>query len=195
MRSHDVAQPCRDSVGSPGCPLEVVASHLWRPSGRRPTLCTMAKRIEAGDRFPDFTLPDQDGQAASLADLLGKPFVLYFYPKDNTSGCTREACDFQAARPKFSRAKLRVIGVSPDSSASHQRFREQQGLEFTLLADPDQKLARACGVWVKKVRYGRESLGILRSTFLVGADGVIRRVWRGVRVDGHVAEVLEARHA
>jgi thioredoxin-dependent peroxiredoxin len=153
----------------------------------------MAKRIEAGDRFPDFTLPDQDGQAVSLSDLLGKPFVLYFYPKDNTSGCTREACDFQAARPKFSRAKVRVIGVSPDRPESHQRFREQQGLEFTLLADEGKKLARACGVWVKKVRYGREGFGIERSTFLVASDGIIRCIWRGVRVDGHVAEVLEAR--
>jgi peroxiredoxin Q/BCP len=155
----------------------------------------MAKRIEAGDRFPEFSLPDQDGNLVSLPDLLGTPCVIYFYPKDNTSGCTQEACDFQAAEPKLSRARLRVIGVSPDSPSSHRRFREKQGLGFTLLADEHKRLARACGVWVKKVRTGREIQGIERSTFLVGPDGVIQRTWRGVRVDGHVAEVLAARGA
>ena len=134
----------------------------------------MKQHVDVGDPFPDFSLPDQDGRTVTRADLLGQPCVVYIYPKDETPGCTHEACDFQAAIGRLQRSKIRVVGVSPDRPASHRRFREQHGLEFTLLADVDHSLARACGVWAKKQRFGQESLGIVRSTFLVGADGTVQ---------------------
>jgi peroxiredoxin Q/BCP len=145
-----------------------------------------------GDRAPSFQLLDQSGAALSSKDLASQAYVLYFYPKDDTPGCTVEACAFRDASEEFTAAGVRVIGVSPDSTASHQKFRAKYDLPFTLLSDPAQQLASAYGVWALKKNYGREYMGIVRSTFLIGPDGVIRRVWRGVRVKDHIQAVQDA---
>jgi peroxiredoxin Q/BCP len=149
-----------------------------------------AKAIDIGSTAPAFTLKDQVGKTLSSSDLGGKPYVLYFYPKDDTSGCTREACGFRDSLPKFGSRGVRVIGVSPDSEVSHQRFAGKYGLPFTLLSDPDKRLIQAYGAWVEKQNYGRTYMGVQRSTFLVGADGVVQKTWRNVKVDGHVDAVL-----
>jgi peroxiredoxin Q/BCP len=147
---------------------------------------------EPYDLAPSFDLPDQHGQSVSSADLAGNPYVLYFYPKDDTPGCTTEACGFRDALSEFEAAGVTVLGVSPDSPASHKKFADKFGLTFQLLSDPDKQLAKAYGIWVLKKNYGREFMGIERSTFLVGADGRIKQTWRRVRVNGHVAAVQEA---
>jgi len=151
-----------------------------------------APRPAAGERAPRFVLVAPDGERVDSAMLAGQAYVLYFYPRDHTSGCTREAKDFRDAAREFARQGLRVIGVSPDSPASHARFRQQHDLGFTLLSDPDRSVARAFGAFGPKRALGRETLGIIRSTFLIDGAGRIRRAWRGVRVEGHVAEVLAA---
>lgn len=143
-------------------------------------------------KFPSFSLPGSDGKTWSLKDLAGKPFVIYFYPKDATPGCTVEACDFRDQQPDFSKARVPVFGVSPDPLTSHAKFIAKQKLNFVLLADEDHVLAEKLGVWGEKSMYGKTFMGIIRSTFLVGADGTIVQEWRKVKVDGHVAEVLEA---
>jgi len=148
--------------------------------------------LGVGARAPSFTLKDQAGKSVSSASLAGSPYVLYFYPKDNTTGCTKEACDFRDSLRAFGAKRARVLGVSPDSEASHAGFVRKYGLPFTLLADPDKVLANAYGVWVKKQNYGREYMGILRSTFVVDDKGRIKKAWRGVKVDGHVDAVLSA---
>ena len=148
-----------------------------------------------GDRAPSFTLTDQSGKTLSSASLAGAPYVLYFYPKDDTTGCTKQACGFRDSFRSFGKQKARVIGVSPDSEASHARFAAKYGLPFTLLVDADKKLANAYGVWAKKLNYGREYMGIVRSTFVIDAKGVVQNVWRGVKVDGHVGAVLDAVNA
>jgi peroxiredoxin Q/BCP len=148
-----------------------------------------------GSRVPAFQALDDSGRSVSAASLAGTPFVLYFYPKDNTPGCTREACGFRDDRAAFDALGVRIFGVSPDSVKSHQGFISKQQLNFSLLSDPDKALAQAFSVYKLKKLYGKESLGIERSTFLVGADGRVLRVWRGVRVDGHVEAVLEAARA
>jgi len=145
-----------------------------------------------GKPLPKFELTDHEGATVSSKDLGGEAFVLYFYPKDDTPGCTKEACDFRDGIQAFKRAKIRVVGVSPDSSATHARFRQKYKLPFQLLSDPDKQLAKAMGVWAKKINYGREYMGIHRSTFLVDKKGVVRRAWRGVKVPGHVERVLAA---
>ena len=145
-----------------------------------------------GKRAPSFELSDAAGKSVSSSTLAGAPYVLYFYPKDDTPGCTREACGFRDEFGAFKKAGVRVVGVSPDSSASHARFRDKYSLPFTLLADSDKKLAHAYGTWVKKQNYGREYMGIERSTFLIDAKGVVRRAWRKVKVDAHVDQVLAA---
>jgi peroxiredoxin Q/BCP len=147
--------------------------------------------VDVGGKAPSFALTDQAGREVTSESLRGAPYVLYFYPKDDTPGCTKEACDFRDRASAFGRKKVRVIGVSPDSTASHERFAKKYGLSFTLLSDPDKKLISAYGVWVKKQNYGREYLGVLRSTFLVDAGGVVRKAYRGVRVPGHADDVLE----
>jgi peroxiredoxin Q/BCP len=143
-------------------------------------------------RVPHPVLLEQHGERFDWGSLDARPYVLYFYPRDNTPGCTREACSFRDAMSELGSAGVRVVGVSPDTVQSHARFAAQHRLEFTLLSDPERRLARAFGVWGLKKRYGRETMGIVRSTFLVGPDGVVRRVWRNVRVDGHVEQVLAA---
>lgn len=146
--------------------------------------------LQEGDRFPDFELMDQDGKVVTLDDLKGSKTIVYFYPKDDTSGCTVEACEFRDTLPKFAGAK--VVGVSPDSVASHQKFIKKFALNFTLLADVDKALAEACGVWVEKSMYGKKYMGVARTTFLLDEEGVVRRVWAQVKPAGHAADVLAA---
>ena len=141
-------------------------------------------------KFPAFSLPGSDGRTWTLKSLAGKPFVIYFYPKDATPGCTVEACDFRDQQPDFAKSGIPVIGISPDPLTSHAKFIAKQKLNFVLLADEDHVLAEKLGVWGEKSMYGKTFMGIIRSTFLVGADGVIVKEWRKVKVDGHVAEVL-----
>ena len=148
--------------------------------------------VGEGSRAPTFSLPDQAGRTVSSSSLAGKPYVLYFYPKDDTTGCTREACGFRDSLRGFGSKGVKIIGVSPDNEASHARFAGKYGLPFTLLADTDKTLAKAYGVWAKKQNYGREYMGIVRSTFLVDKRGIVQKAWRGVRVDGHVDAVLQA---
>jgi thioredoxin-dependent peroxiredoxin len=148
------------------------------------------KRIAAGATAPSFALKDQTGTVVSSTELKGKPYVLYFYPKDDTTGCTREACGFRDSRAAFGKHGTRVIGVSPDSEASHAKFAGKYGLPFTLLSDPDKVLAKAYGAWGMKKNYGRDYMGIIRSTFVVDAAGKVKRAYYGVKVDGHVDSVL-----
>lgn len=163
-----------------------------RPAAGRVKASATAGGVREGARAPSFSLSDQAGRVVSSSSLAGKPYVLYFYPKDDTSGCTREACGFRDSLRGFGSKGVKIIGVSPDSEASHARFAGKYGLPFTLLADTEKTLARAYGVWAKKQNYGREYMGIVRSTFLVDKRGVVKKAWRGVRVDGHVDAVLDA---
>jgi thioredoxin-dependent peroxiredoxin len=148
--------------------------------------------LKIGDKAPSFTLPTDGGGKISLADFKGKPLVLYFYPKDDTSGCTAEACAFRDSRPDFSKLKTTVIGVSRDSAASHDKFKTKYKLSFPLASDEDGKVCEDYGVWAEKSMYGRKYMGIERSTFLIDGNGIIRAMWRKVKVPGHVEEVLEA---
>jgi peroxiredoxin Q/BCP len=150
------------------------------------------KGLKEGDKAPDFTLPTDGTGTVSLAALKGRPVVVYFYPRDDTPGCTKEACGFNDALPDFSRLNAEIIGISKDSETSHARFRGKYGLKFRLAADTDTKVAKAYGVWIEKSLYGRKYMGMDRATFLIGGDGRIARVWRGVKVPGHVEEVLAA---
>jgi peroxiredoxin Q/BCP len=148
--------------------------------------------IEEGKPAPDFTLPDQHGEDVSLKSFEGKPVVLYFYPRDATPGCTTEACDFRDARAEYEEAGAVVLGVSPDTVASHRKFAEKHGLPFTLLADPEKEVIQAYGVWKEKTMYGKTSMGVERTTVVIDRDGVVRRVFPKVKVAGHVDAVLQA---
>jgi peroxiredoxin Q/BCP len=148
--------------------------------------------LSEGQLAPDFTLNDQDGRPVTLSQFRGSAVVLYFYPKDATPGCTTEACDFRDAEPDFSKLNAVVLGISPDTSDSHRKFVDRQSLNFTLLADPEKTVIEAYGVWQEKSMYGRTSMGVVRTTFVIDGKGVIRMVFRKVKVAGHVAQVLEA---
>jgi peroxiredoxin Q/BCP len=150
------------------------------------------KDLNVGDKAPGFTLPTDGGGKVSLSGLKGTPVVLYFYPKDDTSGCTAEALAFTKLAKPFRAAGVEVIGVSKDSVASHDRFKTKHGLSVTLGADEDTGTAQAYGVWVEKSMYGRRYMGMERTTFLIDGKGVIRNIWRKVKVPGHAAEVLAA---
>lgn len=152
----------------------------------------MAKILAQGDAAPAFSMETDGGGKIALKDLKGKPFVLYFYPKDDTSGCTREAIDFTALAKQFAKAGATVIGVSKDSVASHEKFKKKHDLGVVLASDPDGKACEAWGVWVEKSLYGRKYMGIERATFLVDAKGKIAEVWRKVKVAGHADAVLAA---
>ena len=147
---------------------------------------------DVGDKAPDFDLPTDGGGRARLADYAGKTLVLYFYPKDDTPGCTTEAQACEAARDAFAKAGAAIVGVSKDTPRKHDRFKEKYGLGFTLASDEGGEMLERYGVWIEKTLYGRQYMGIDRATFLVGPDGVIRRIWRKVKVAGHAAEVLAA---
>ncbi len=182
---------------------------IAKPSAAKPSLKETVKRAaakvvqaaaaaaikvldsDAGRKAPSFELSDENGKAVSSSSLAGKPYLLYFYPKDDTPGCTKEACDIRDSFARFGKQGLRVLGVSPDSAQSHGKFIKKYGLPFTLLSDPDKTLASSYGVWAEKSNYGKKYMGIVRSSFLVGADGLIKKSYRAVRVNGHVDAVLE----
>lgn len=145
-----------------------------------------------GDQAPDFELPTDGGRRFRLSDQRGKTVVLYFYPKDDTSGCTLEAIDFSGRKADFEALDSTVVGVSPDAARLHDKFKDKHRLTIILAADEEKEAARAYGVWVEKSMYGRKYMGVARSTFLIDPSGRIARAWRGVKVPGHVAEVLEA---
>jgi len=151
--------------------------------------------VDVGDKAPSFTLPADGGGEVSLKDLKGKTVVLYFYPKDDTSGCTAEACAFRDALPDFSKVDAEIVGISRDPVKSHDKFKAKYDLPFPLASDEDGKVCEAYGTWVEKSMYGRKYMGIERSTFLVDGKGVIRNVWRKVKVPGHADEVLKAAQA
>jgi peroxiredoxin Q/BCP len=148
--------------------------------------------LEAGTKAPAFTLTADDGSKVKLSDQKGSPVVLYFYPADDTPGCTREACAFRDRSAELKKLGAKVFGVSPDDVASHVKFKGKFSLNFPLLADPDHAVAEKFGAWREKNMYGKKSMGIVRSTFLIGPDGVVKKVWRSVKVDGHDENVLEA---
>ena len=147
--------------------------------------------LEAGIKAPNFTLPDKDGNSVSLSDFLGKKVVLYFYPKDNTPGCTRQACAFAAAYEGFKAKDVVVIGVSKDSVASHQKFAAKYDLPFILLSDPELQAIQAYDVWQEKKLYGKASMGVVRSTYIIDENGVIEKVMPKVKPDTNAAEILE----
>ena len=151
----------------------------------------MAKELAPGDRAPAFKMATDSGDPISSAALKGRPYVLYFYPKDDTTGCTREAIDFSAARKKFEGLGTEIVGVSKDSTTSHEKFRKKHKLKIMLASDPEIKTAQTYGVWVQKTLYGRKYMGMDRATFLVDAKGVIRQIWRKVKVPDHVEAVLD----
>jgi thioredoxin-dependent peroxiredoxin len=155
----------------------------------------MAKELIEGDIAPDFELPTDGGGQAHLKDLMGKPVVIYFYPKDDTSGCTAQAIAFNGLRAKFAAAGATVIGISPDSAVSHDKFKQKHALKIALAADPERAAIEAYGVWKEKSMYGRKYFGVERSTFVIGRDGRIARIWRKVKVPGHAEEVLAATKA
>lgn len=148
--------------------------------------------IEEGQPAPDFELTSDTGETVRLSDLRGRPVVLYYYPRDETPGCTKQACELRDAYAAFEERGAAILGVSPDDEASHARFRARHGLPFTLLADPDRKVAEAYGVWREKTLYGKTRLGIVRSTFVIGPDGIVVRALRGVKPSGHAERVLAA---
>ena len=147
--------------------------------------------LEVGTKAPEFTLPDKDGNSVSLTDFAGKKVVLYFYPKDNTPGCTRQACAFAEAYEEFKKINAVVIGVSKDSVASHQKFVEKHGLPFILLSDPELTAIQAYGVWQEKKLYGKVSMGVARSTFVINENGMIEKAMPKVKPDTNAAEILE----
>ncbi len=149
-------------------------------------------QVKVDQTVADFTLPASNGKDVSLSDFKGKKVVIYFYPKDMTPGCTTESCDFRDYNGKFKELNTEVIGISPDDLKSHGKFIEKHELPFLLLADTEQKVCEQFGVWKEKSMYGRTYMGVERSTFLVDESGKLAREWRKVKVDGHVAEVLEA---
>ena len=148
--------------------------------------------IDPGKKAPAFSLNDQDGKTHKLSDYAGRPVVIYFYPKDDTPGCTKESCEFQENLPKFSSSKAKVFGVSILDEKSKKKFADKFSLKFPLLADADHAMAEKYGVWQEKSLYGRKFMGIVRTTYLIGADGKVARRWDNVKVDGHAEEVLVA---
>ena len=158
-------------------------------------LMALIPLIDVGKKAPAFTLNDQDGKTHKLSGYAGRPVVLYFYPKDDTPGCTKESCEFRDNLPKFRKSKAAVFGVSILDEASKKKFADKFDLNFPLLADADHAVAEKYGVWQEKSLYGRKFMGIVRTTYLIGADGKVARRWDNVKVDGHAAEVLAAVNA
>jgi thioredoxin-dependent peroxiredoxin len=148
--------------------------------------------IDPGQKARAFTLKDQSGKTHKLSDYAGRPVVLYFYPKDDTPGCTTEACSFRDNLPRFKKSKAAILGVSILDEASKAKFAKKYGLPFPLLADPEHELAEKYGVWQEKSNYGKKYMGIARTTYLIGPDGKVQKRWDNVKVDGHADEVLAA---
>ena len=149
------------------------------------------KRLAPGDPAPEFTLPDADGQPVSLSSYRGQRVIVYFYPAAMTPGCTKQACDFTESRPELEKVGLAVLGISPDAPAKLVRFREKEGITFPLLSDPDKAVLTAYGAYGEKMNYGKKITGVIRSTFVVGADGKIEKAYYGVKATGHVARLLK----
>lgn len=147
--------------------------------------------LKAGEKAPLFALPDQNGEIVALEDFEGERVVVYFYPRDNTPGCTRQACAFAAAQDRYRELGVPVIGISRDSVGSHARFAQKHGLPFLLLSDPELEAIRAYDVWQEKMLYGKVSMGVVRTTYLIGPDGVIENVWEKARPDSNAQEILE----
>ena len=190
-KSKSAPKPVKKTAAKAAAAKPVVT----KPVAAKPAAAKPAKggaRIAVGDKAPSFTLKDDRGQLVTSESLKGKPYVLYFYPKDDTTGCTMQACGFRDSLPRFGAKGVKVLGVSPDNEASHERFRKKYELTFPLLADTEKTLCEAYGVWALKKNYGREYMGVERSTFVIGADGKVKQAWRGVRVPGHVDAVLAA---
>jgi peroxiredoxin Q/BCP len=152
----------------------------------------MADWVEVGSQAPDFELASDGGKTVKLSDLRGKPVVVYFYPRDDTPGCTREACAFRDRQDAIARSGAVVLGISPDSVDSHRKFHDKFNLNFPLLADTDHRVAERYGAWREKNSYGKKSMGIQRSTFVIDPEGRVAKVWRSVKVDGHDEQVLSA---
>jgi len=148
--------------------------------------------IEEGSQAPDFELKSDAGETVKLSQFRGRPVVLYFYPRDDTPGCTKEACAFRDSYDEYLARDAVILGVSRDGEESHRKFKQKYDLPFTLLSDPDHEVAEAYGVWAEKSMYGRKSMGIVRSTFVIAADGTIAKAMRGIKVPGHSDKVLEA---
>ena len=148
--------------------------------------------VEEGSQAPDFELKSDAGETVKLSQFRGRPVVLYFYPRDDTPGCTKEACAFRDSYDEYLARDAVILGVSRDGEESHRKFKQKYDLPFTLLSDPDHEVADAYGVWAEKSMYGRKSMGIVRSTFVIAADGTIARAMRGIKVPGHSDKVLEA---
>lgn len=149
-------------------------------------------KLQPGDPAPQFALPDQDGKTVSLNDFKGQQLIVYFYPKDDTPGCTKEACQFNDNLAAFQQAQVPVIGISADSAASHVKFRNKYGLKFPLLTDSGRQVMEDFGAYGQKMMYGKPVTGVIRSTFLVGGDGKVEKAWYSVKADGHAAQVLGA---
>jgi peroxiredoxin Q/BCP len=149
-------------------------------------------RLSPGDFAPDFSLPDHNGHTVSATSLRGQRYVLYFYPEDDTPGCTREACQFNEQRTGFDDLGVAIYGVSPDGAASHQAFRAAYGLTFTLLSDPAKGVMAAYGAYGEKLNYGKTIMGVIRSTFVISPEGVIEHAWYGIKTEGHAARVRKA---
>lgn len=174
---------------------KIVKTSLKAPSAKSPKPAAVkgsAVALKAGDKAPAFKLADETGKQVSLSDFAGRALVLYFYPKDDTPGCTQESCDFRDNLNRLTSSGAAVAGLSADSVASHKKFKEKYSLNFPLLSDPDHKALEAYGVWQEKSLYGRKFMGIVRSTFVIDGKGVIRAVFPKVSVKGHVDEVLAA---
>jgi thioredoxin-dependent peroxiredoxin len=148
-------------------------------------------RLEPGDAAPDFTLPDADGNEVSLSSLHGQRVIVYFYPAAMTPGCTKEACDFRDSLSSLAAAGFAVLGISPDAPSKLAKFRDQDGLTFPLLSDPQRAVLAAYGAWGEKMMYGKKSVGVIRSTFVIGPDGTIERAQYGVKATGHVARLRQ----
>jgi len=155
----------------------------------------MTTQIDAGAKPPDFDLPTSPGKTVRLSALKGRKVVLYFYPKDDTSGCTAEAIDFNRLKEEFRKAGAQIIGVSPDSTASHAKFARKHAIDLELASDESKAMLQAYGVWVEKSMYGRKYMGVERTTILIDAKGIIAHIWRKVKVPGHAEEVLKAAQA
>jgi len=149
-------------------------------------------RLDEGTKAPPFTLEDQDGKTVKLSDFKGRKVVVYFYPKDDTPGCTKEACQFNEGLKDFEKLGIEIIGISPDKAAAHVKFRTKYGLEFSLLSDPERSTMEVYGAFGEKMMYGKKVTGVIRSTFVVGPTGKIEHLWYNVRADGHAAKVVAA---
>jgi peroxiredoxin Q/BCP len=189
MKKKSAAGPARRKVAARK------AAGKKGPAKKAPPRPLPIKGPKIGDSAPDFTLPTDGTGTITLSALRGRPVVLYFYPRDDTPGCTMEACGFNDNLPNFSGLNAEIIGISKDNEASHARFRAKFGLKFRLAADTETKVAKAYGVWVEKSLYGRKYMGMDRATYLIDGSGTIRGVWRSVKVPGHVDAVLEAARA